>query len=196
MVNWIDTALETAKDITGLVAEVRESMRPVPQGLRGPAGVQGPTGVQGWFDPRTMMDSTMMGSSFSFPGSLPGDMHDHVFRGAESVPTEIFHKRVEEFRKKHPDTMEPLEKMHKIVYGTTEWQEGKVKVKKTVKKTEDGGMFAVESRMLAETIDRAVLEAMDLPSSALENMGKGVETATQARGAGESSVWKKWVRLR
>ena len=157
---WINDVLEFGKDVKGLVQEVVESTRRLPPE----------------WDPR-FMASTVMMSSHSFPGHLHALMHDHVVRGAEMVPVEVFHKRVEEFRKKHPDTMEPLEKMHEIVYGTKEWETKTEKIKEITRPAEGGGIFRIWERLIKETMDKTALDAL------VDNLeGDNTQTATEARG--------------
>jgi hypothetical protein len=48
--------------------------------------------------------------------AMPFAMHDFVFRGRESVPIGIAEKRIEKWRKKHPEDFACLEKMKEVVY--------------------------------------------------------------------------------
>lgn len=108
--SWINNLLQTTEDLKGLYFEVVESFRPEPR-------------IDSRMTSTMMMTSCMMTGFRGVPGIngelIPWDrnMEDAVFRGQESVPTDIFHKRVEEFRKKYPEDFSPIQKMSKLVYG-------------------------------------------------------------------------------
>ena len=128
---WIDDLLEIKVEAEGLIYELIESTRPDPpldnrmtstQVVMSSMGwgVSGVSGVSGTLIP--------WGRNFE----------DAVFRGSESIPKDIFDKRVEEFRKKYPEDFSSIEKMEKIVYGDTLNDETEL-IKEEVKP--DGGIF-------------------------------------------------------
>lgn len=138
---FLSDARERAEEVVGLIQEIVEPVHPP-------------------FDPSRQMATCMMiGSSMSFLSGwsssqqrtvfgrpvTDADLELAIFRGQESIPTELFHKRVEEFRKKHPSTEEPLALMHEKVYGTRVWEENGEKVEETV---DENGLFRKISRMM------------------------------------------------
>ena len=48
--------------------------------------------------------------------SFTSELHDYVFRGAESVLLKTAKKRIEKFRQKHPESTECLDRMKKLAY--------------------------------------------------------------------------------
>ena len=135
LTEFLEDSKEVAAEIVGLIKEVVEPIHPP-------------------FDPSRQFATCMMVtcSMVPFPPSIRGELEDHVFRGQESVPQELYNKRVEEFRKKHPDTFKPIEDMHEKVYGTREWQEGDEKVTETVTKMENGGTLISSWRRFVKVI--------------------------------------------
>lgn len=132
---WIDDLLQVKEEVKGLVYEFIESVRPDPPidnrmissyavvscvgwGFSGVKGVSGSIGIQGVAWDRNFEDA--------------------VFRGSESIPKDLFDKRVEEFRKKYPEDFSSIEKMEKIVYGDSLLDKVEL-IKKEVKS--DGGIF-------------------------------------------------------
>lgn len=123
VVKFLQDSRDVAADVVGLIKEVIEPIHPP-------------------FDPRTQFATCMVMTSsvgFGWDPGIRADLEDHVFRGQESVPQELFNKRVEEFRKKHPATFTPIEDMHEKVYGTREWEENGEKITATVAKARSGG---------------------------------------------------------
>lgn len=59
------------------------------------------------FNPNTMMSMSMF---------MPLPMHDFVFRGNESVDLRVAEKRIEHWRKKHPEDFEALNTLEKKAY--------------------------------------------------------------------------------
>ena len=126
---FLEDSREVAEEVVGLIKEVIEPIHPP-------------------FDPSRQFATCMMMtcSMVGFPPSIRGELEDHVFRGQESVPQELFDKRVEEFRKKHPATFTPIEDMHEKVYGTREWEENGDKITATVAKARNGGTLITTFR--------------------------------------------------
>lgn len=67
-----------------------------------------PSSGSGYFNAETMISSSAMMATEV--------MHGYVFRGHESIPIKLAEKRIEYWRKKHPEDFEVLAKLEKKAY--------------------------------------------------------------------------------